>query len=95
MTIFLYKDLTRNPEIRNTPFRVFPNTWRLGQAKDTKFGMNVYIRVIAFSISESLRENQQVGVKLLSPHPPPLPPLLRSVLMFSDILAAGRTSFLI
>ena len=41
MTIFFYKGLTRNPEIGNTPFWVLPNIWRLKQAMDTKFGMNV------------------------------------------------------
>ena len=41
MTIFFYKVLTRNPEIGNTPVWVFPNIWRLGQVRDTKFGTNV------------------------------------------------------
>ena len=41
MTIFVYKGLTRNTEIGNTPFWVLPNIWRLGQARDTKFGKNV------------------------------------------------------
>ena len=35
-----YKGLTRNPEIGNTPVRVFPDIWRLGWVKDTKFGSN-------------------------------------------------------
>ena len=41
MTIFFYKGLTRNPEIRNTPVLVFPDIWRLGQVRDTKFETNV------------------------------------------------------
>ena len=41
MTIFVYKRLTRNTEIGNTPFWVLPNIWRLGRARDTKFGKNV------------------------------------------------------
>ena len=36
-----YKRLTRNLEITNTPVWVLPNTWRLGQVRDTKFGTNV------------------------------------------------------
>ena len=38
MTIFFYKGLTRNLEIRNTPVSVFPNIWRLGRVMGTKFG---------------------------------------------------------
>ena len=41
MTIFFYKGLTRDAEIRNTPVSVFPNIWRLEQVRDTKFGTNV------------------------------------------------------
>ena len=41
MTIFFYKRLTRNPEIGNTPVWVLSNIWRLGLARDTKFGSNV------------------------------------------------------
>ena len=41
MTSFLYKGLTRNPEIGNTPLRVLPNIWRLRRVRDTKFGTNV------------------------------------------------------
>ena len=46
MTIFFYKGLTRNPEIRNTPIWVLPNIWRLGQVMDTKFGTNVSNRML-------------------------------------------------
>ena len=40
MTIFFYKGLTRNPEIRNTPVWVLPNIWTLRWVRDTKFGTN-------------------------------------------------------
>ena len=39
--IFFNKGLTKNPEIGNTPVWVLPIIWRLGQVRDTKFGMNV------------------------------------------------------
>ena len=38
MTIYLYKGLTRNPELGNTPVWDLPNIWRLGWVRDTKFG---------------------------------------------------------
>ena len=41
MTIFFYKGFTRNPEIENTAVWVLPNIWRLGELRDTKFGINV------------------------------------------------------
>ena len=41
MTIFFYKGLTRNLQIRYTLVWVLPNIWRLGQVRDTKFGKNV------------------------------------------------------
>ena len=41
MTIFIYKVLTRNPKIENTPDWVLPNISRLGQVKDAKFGKNI------------------------------------------------------
>ena len=43
MTIFNYNGLTRNPEIGNTSVWVFPNIWRLGQVRDTKFNTNINI----------------------------------------------------
>ena len=46
MTIFFIKELTRNPEIRNTHIWVFPNIWRLGRVMDTKFGTNVSNRTL-------------------------------------------------
>ena len=41
MTISINKGLTRNMEIRNTPFWVLLNFWRLGRVRNTKFGTNV------------------------------------------------------
>ena len=41
MTIYFHKGLTRNLEIRNTPVWVLSDTSRLGQVRDTKFGMDV------------------------------------------------------
>ena len=55
------KGLTRNSEIRNTPFWVFPSIQRLGQVRNTKFGVNVCYEMIIFTDSELLRENHQGG----------------------------------
>ena len=41
VTIFLYRGLTRNPEIGNIPIWVLPNIRRLGQVRATKFDTNV------------------------------------------------------
>ena len=43
---FLYKRLTRNPEIGNYPAWVSPNTWRLGQVRNAKFGANVFNEMV-------------------------------------------------
>ena len=40
MTISFYKGLTRNPEMGNTPVWVLLNIFRLGRARNTKFGTN-------------------------------------------------------
>ena len=34
--------MTRNSEIGSIPAWVLANIWRLGEVKDTKFGMNVF-----------------------------------------------------
>ena len=59
MTIFIYKGLTRNPEIGNTPVWVLPNIWRLGQVRNTKFGTNASNNVTVFAVAELLRGSQQ------------------------------------
>ena len=41
MTIFINKELTKNPEMGNTPIWDLSSIWRLWQVKDTKFGKNV------------------------------------------------------
>ena len=73
---FPFRKLTRNPENGNTSVWVWPNIWRLGRVRNTKFGTNISIKsywmlqnakVTTFSVSELLRENQ-LGVKL--PWPP-------------------------
>ena len=46
MTIFFYERLTRNLEIGNTPVSALHNVWRLGQVRDTKFGMNVSSKML-------------------------------------------------
>ena len=77
MKIFVYERLTTNPGIGNNPVWVFPNIWRLGQIRDTKFGTNVFEKAIlnaakyqgySFYLSELIRENQLGGKNtLLSP----------------------------
>ena len=76
-TIFVYKVLTRNQEIGNTPVWVFPNIYRLRGVRNTKFDTNVSYkkllgaRVTAFTVSELSRENQLgswgVGGKTIPP----------------------------
>ena len=46
MTIFFYKGLTRNLEIRKTPVWILPNIWRLGRVRDTTFGTNVVNKML-------------------------------------------------
>ena len=46
MTIFLYKGLTRNLEIGNTPVGVLLNIWRMGRVGGTKFDMNVSNKIL-------------------------------------------------
>ena len=41
LLFFHHKGLTRNPETRNTLVWIFPNIWKLGQVRNTKFGTNV------------------------------------------------------
>ena len=44
ITIFVDKGLTRNPETKDTPVRILPNIWRLGQVRYTKFGRSHFHR---------------------------------------------------
>ena len=46
MTISFYNGLTRNSEIGNTPVWVLRNIWGLGRVRNTKFGKNVFNKVL-------------------------------------------------
>ena len=46
ITIFFYKRLNRNPEITKAPVWVLSNLWTLGQVMDTKFGTNVFNKIL-------------------------------------------------
>ena len=85
MTIYFYKGLTRNPEIRNTPVWVLPNTgdwgelggdWgklgipNLAQMSLIKlYWMPENVRDTAFTVSELLMENQLEGMVKIAPSP--------------------------
>ena len=83
MTIFFHKGLTRNPEIGNTSVWGFPNIWRLGRVIDTKFGTNVFNRMLlnaakfqgySFYRFWIIKVKPTGGIKL-----PPLPHLTTSL----------------
>ena len=65
--ISIYKELTRNPEIGNTPVWVLPNIWRLGQVRNTEFGTNVSNK----KLPNAARKNNMGGKAVKLPHPPP------------------------
>ena len=44
---YIYKGLTRNLEVRNTPVWFLPINWRLGKVRDTKFGTNVFNKMLS------------------------------------------------
>ena len=46
ITIFFYKGLTRNPEIRDTSVWVLPNIWRLGRVRNTKPSTNSSDKIV-------------------------------------------------
>ena len=46
MTISFHKGLTRNLEIGNAPVWILPNIWRLGRVRNTKFGTNVFNKML-------------------------------------------------
>ena len=80
MTIFYYKGLTRNLDIGNTPVWVFPNNWRLGLVKDTKFGTNISNRILLNATKFQgynvyrfwvIKRKPTGGIKLSPPPPPP------------------------
>ena len=70
MTIFFYKELTRNPDIGNTPSefcRISEDWGELGLSHLARMSVMKYYRMLqnakvrAFTVSELLRENQQGG----------------------------------
>ena len=78
MTIFFCNGLTRNPEIGNTPVCVLPNIWRLGWVMDTKFGANVFNKMLLkagkfqwynFYRFWVIKGKPTGGIKLPTPHP--------------------------
>ena len=80
VTIFICKGLARNLEIGNILVRVLPNTWRLGQVMNTKFGMNISNRMLlnaakyhgySFYCFWVIKGKPTKGVKLPAPLPPP------------------------
>ena len=56
MTIFVYKGLTRKPEIGNTRVWVLPKIWRLRGARDVSNRKLLNARVTTFTVSESGQE---------------------------------------
>ena len=46
MKIDFCESLNRNLETKNIPVWVFPNIWRLGQVRDTKYGTYVSTKML-------------------------------------------------
>ena len=76
MTIFFCKGFTGNLEIGNTPVWVLPSIWRLDRVSDTRFGMNVFDKVLqnaakcqgySFYYFWVIKGKPTEGVKLLPP----------------------------
>ena len=61
MTIFVYKGLIRNPEIRNTPVCALPNIWELEGVRDTKCSKMPGLQLLPFL---SYQEKTSRGEKL-------------------------------
>ena len=80
MAILFNKRLGRNLEIGNTPVWVLPNICRLGQVRDTKFGMNISSKILLnaakcqgytfYRFWVIKGKPTEVGVKLLPSAPP-------------------------
>ena len=81
MTNFLYQELTRNPEIGNTPVWVFLNIciWRLRRVRDTKFAKNV----------SNVKLLHGTKCQSYSPTPPPTTPKTLSLLRFVNLTLLG------
>ena len=84
MSIFFYKGLTRNPEIRNNPVLVLPNIWRLGQVMETKFDTYVSNKILLNAAKLQgnssypfwVIKGKPTGGRVKLPPPPP-PPQIR------------------
>ena len=84
MTIFFYKGLTRNPEIRKSPVWLLPSIWKLGRVMDAKFGTNVSNIILlnaakfqcysfyCFWVIKGKPTGREGGGKIT--HPTPFPP---------------------
>ena len=70
MTISFYKGLSRNPDIRNTPFWVLLNIWRLGRVRNTKLGTNVSNKMLLLPFLRYWGRANRVGEggRQLTPH---------------------------
>ena len=62
MTIYVYKGLTRNSEIGNTPVWVLLNIWRLGYVRDTRFGMDVSNKILLNAAKYQGTTNKEGGL---------------------------------
>ena len=93
MTIFFYKGLTRNLEIKNTPTWVLPNVWRPGQFRDTKFGMDASNEMLlnaakcqGYSFYHFwVIKGKPTASKITTPPPPSPPPRLGLTLRYLGI----------
>ena len=86
MTIYVYKGLTRNPEIGNTPVWVFSSIWRLVQVMNAKFRTNVSNKMLLNAAKCQIysfypfwvikrkptggRNGREGGWRVKLPHPP-------------------------
>ena len=60
MTIFFYKGLTRNSEIRNNLVWFLDCFWRLSQFRNTKFGANVSNKMLLKAADLKQEQNQEL-----------------------------------
>ena len=82
MKIFFYKGLTRNPEIGNTPVRIFPNIWRLGWVMDTNVSNRMFLNAAKFHGYSFYRSWVIKGNPTGKFTPPPPPTQIRINLVF-------------
>ena len=74
--------LELNPEIRNIPVWVFPNIWRMGRARDTKFSTNFSTEFFPLNAAKCHRysfyrfwviKGTPRGIEITLPPSPPAP----------------------